>query len=209
MVTMSNLSKKKEKNKITVAIVDDEPITRMDLREILQDAGYVVVAEASDGFDAIEICKKHRPDVVMLDIKLPHLDGLTAAKAIIKDNLADTVIMLTAYSDKNFINEAKETGVAGYLVKPFDERSLIPSIEVLVERSREFQRIRREAEKAEQKLQERTVVERAKGVIMKARGISEEQAYVYIRTLSQNKSLPMKEIAELILSRSNTVQWQE
>ena len=206
---MSNVKKNSKKNAVTVAIVDDEPITRMDLREILQGAGYEVVAEASDGFDAIEICKKHRPDFVMLDIKLPHLDGLTAARAIIKDNLADTVIMLTAYSDKNFIDEAKETGVAGYLVKPFDERSLIPSIEVLVERSREFQRLKAEAQKAEKKLQERTLIERAKGVIMRGRGITEDQAYVYMRTLSQNKSLPMKEIAELILSRSNTVQWQE
>ena len=206
---MSNVKKNSKKNAVTVAIVDDEPITRMDLREILQGAGYEVVAEASDGFDAIEICKKHRPALVMLDIKLPHLDGLTAARAIIKDNLADTVIMLTAYSDKNFIDEAKETGVAGYLVKPFDERSLIPSIEVLVERSREFQRLKTEAQKAEKKLQERTLIERAKGVIMRGRGITEDQSYVYMRTLSQNKSLPMKEIAELILSRSNTVQWQE
>ena len=112
------------KDGIRVVIADDEPITRMDLKELLSEEGYQVVGEAADGFDAVEACKQSRPDLVLMDIKMPLLDGLSAAKILFEENLADTVMMLTAYSEREFVDEAKHIGVAGYLVKPIDEKSL-------------------------------------------------------------------------------------
>ncbi len=114
------------KDGIRVVIADDEPITRMDLKELLSGEGYQVVGEAADGFDAVEVCKQARPDLVLMDIKMPLLDGLSAAKIVYEENLADTVMMLTAYSEREFVDQAKDVGVAGYLVKPIDEKSLIP-----------------------------------------------------------------------------------
>lgn len=124
------------KDGIRVVIADDEPITRMDLKELLSEEGYQVVGEAADGFDAVEACKQSRPDLVLMDIKMPLLDGLSAAKILFEENLADTVMMLTAYSEREFVDEAKHIGVAGYLVKPIDEKSLVPSIELAVARSK-------------------------------------------------------------------------
>lgn len=126
------------KDGIRVVIADDEPITRMDLKELLSEEGYQVVGEAADGFDAVEACKQSRPDLVLMDIKMPLLDGLSAAKILFEENLADTVMMLTAYSEREFVDEAKHIGVAGYLVKPIDEKSLVPSIELAVARSKDM-----------------------------------------------------------------------
>ena len=106
-----------EKDAIRVVIADDEPISRMDLKELLTEGGYTVVAEVSDGFDAVENCKLYHPDLVLLDIKMPFLDGLAAAKIIYEEELADTIIMLTAYSEREFVEQAKDYGVSGYLVK--------------------------------------------------------------------------------------------
>jgi len=111
-------------NKLNILIADDEPITRMDLRELLQESGYNVVAEAGDGFDAVEACKKHHPDLVLMDIKMPYLDGLSASRLIIEENLADAVVLLTAYGEKEFVEEAKAIGISGYLVKPINAKSL-------------------------------------------------------------------------------------
>ena len=155
-----------EKAKLRVIIADDEPITRMDIKEILEDAGYEVVEEAADGFDAVEACKKHHPDLVLMDVKMPLLDGLSAAQIIMDEQLADTVIMLTAYSESGFVDEAKNVGVAGYLVKPIDEKSLVPSIELAVARSRDLKKLRRDIEKVSERLENRGIIEKAKGQVM-------------------------------------------
>ena len=112
-----------------VIVADDEPLIRMDLREILERQGYEVVAEAADGFDVVECCKKEHPDLVIMDVKMPLLDGITAAKIIGQENLAQTVVLLTAYCDREFIEEAKEANVAGYFVKPVNERTFLPGLE--------------------------------------------------------------------------------
>ncbi|QHI72606.1 response regulator [Aminipila terrae] len=135
--------KEKGRKKVGVVIVEDEPITRMDLKEMLMEAGYKVIGEASEGFDAIEICTKEHPDVVLLDINMPLLDGLSAAKVIIEEKSADTVILLTAYSDQEFINCAKTIGASGFIVKPIDEKELVPSIEIALAKSRKIQQINR------------------------------------------------------------------
>jgi len=191
-----------DKNALRVIIADDEPITRMDLRELLENAGYVIVAEAMDGFEAIEGCKEHQPDLVLMDIKMPFLDGISGAKIIQDENLAGTVILLSAYSEKKFINDAKYAGVGGYMVKPIDEKSLIPSIEMAVARSHSMIKLRNDMEKISERLESRGIIERAKGIIMIQESMTEQQAYDYIRKLSREKSLSMRRVAEIILMKS-------
>ena len=187
---------------IRVVIADDEPITRMDLKELLTGEGYQVVGEAADGFDAVEACKQTRPDLVLMDVKMPLLDGLSAARIVYEEGLADTVMMLTAYSERAFVEQAKDVGAAGYLVKPIDEKSLVPSIELAVARSRDMKKLRKDMQKVSERLENRSVIEKAKGQIMDREGMSEQDAYDYIRKLSQTKNLSMRRVAEIILMKS-------
>ena len=191
-----------EKDAIRVVIADDEPISRMDLKELLTEGGYTVVAEVSDGFDAVENCKLYHPDLVLLDIKMPFLDGLAAAKIIYEEELADTIIMLTAYSEREFVEQAKDYGVSGYLVKPIDEKSLIRSIELAVARSQDIDRLRKDYEEVSSRLEDRGVIEKAKGLVMAEQEITEQQAYDYIRGLSLTKHLSMRKVSEMLLRRS-------
>ena len=191
-----------EKDGISVVIADDEPISRMDLKELLAEGGYTVLSEVSDGFDAVEQCKLYHPDLVILDIKMPFLDGISAAKIIYEEELADTIIMLTAYSEREFIEQAKGYGVSGYLVKPIDEKSLVPSIELAVARSRELKRLRKDMAKVSERLESRSVIEKAKGLIMQEQQMSEQEAYDYIRKLSLDKHLSMRRVAEIILVKN-------
>lgn len=186
-------------NPITIVIADDEPITRMDLHELLTAAGYKIVAEAGDGFDALDACRKYRPNLALLDIKMPLLDGLSAARMISQEDLVDAIVILTAFRDVELVTDAKSIGISGYLVKPIDEKSLIPSIEVMVERGREFKKLRREMQRTTTRLNNRSIIERAKGRIMEDQNISENQAYNYIREMSLEKGLSMRDIAEIIL----------
>lgn len=182
-----------------IVIADDEPITRMDIREMLEEAGYVVVGEASDGFDAIEVCKKHLPNIVIMDIKMPLLDGINASKIIIQEGLADGIILLSAYSDTNFVEKAKDAGVIGYLVKPLDNKSLIPAIEVAMSKSNELKEMKNNMISIQKKLEARKVIEKAKGILMTQQGISEEEAFSMIRDLSMKKRVTMKDIAGIII----------
>lgn len=182
-----------------LVIADDEPITRMDLREILEEAGYDVVGEASDGFDAVELCKKHRPNLVLMDIKMPLLDGIKASKIINSEGYADCVVLLTAYSGKEFISEASKVGVMGYVVKPIDENSLLPAIEIALSKQEELNSIKNDMEKAKAELMSRKKIEKAKGILMKTQNFSEEEAYKYIRKLSMDKRCPMVDIADIII----------
>ena len=124
-----------------IIVVDDEPITRMDICEILREANYDVVAEAGDGFDAIEQSKKYNPDFVIMDVKMPILDGLKAAKVIREQKLSRGIVLLTAYSNKEFIEEAKNIGIIGYIVKPIDEKSFIPNLEIIFNKQEEFEKL--------------------------------------------------------------------
>lgn len=191
-----------EKDGISVVIADDEPISRMDLKELLSEGGYTVLSEVSDGFDAVEQCKLYHPDLVILDIKMPFLDGISAAKIIYEEELADTIIMLTAYSEREFVEQAKGYGVSGYLVKPIDEKSLVPSIELAVARSRELKRLRKDMAKVSERLESRSVIEKAKGVIMQEQSMTEQEAYDYIRKLSLDKHLSMRRVAEIMLVKN-------
>ncbi|MFA5228955.1 MAG: response regulator [Candidatus Paceibacterota bacterium] len=189
-------------NKLNILIADDEPITRMDLRELLQESGYNVVAEAGDGFDAVEACKKHHPDLVLMDIKMPYLDGLSASRLIIEENLADAVVLLTAYGEKEFVEEAKAIGISGYLVKPINVKSLIPTIELLFKHIHEIKKLRRDINEISERFENRTIIEKAKGRVMEELSMTEEEAYRYIKNLSLCKSISMRHVADLILQQS-------
>jgi len=191
-----------EKNKsLRVLIAEDEPITRMDLREMLEHSGYEVVGEAGDGFDALELCKTVRPDLVLMDIKMPLLDGLSAGRIVLEEKLCDAVILLTAYSERGFIEQAKEIGISGYLVKPVDEKALVPSIELAVARSLEVKRLKNDIEKVSERLENRSIIEKAKGVLMAREKMNEQDAYEYIRKISCAKNISMRRVAEIILLR--------
>ena len=182
-----------------IIVVDDEPITRMDICEILREAGYNVVAEAGDGFDAIEQSRKHNPDFIIMDVKMPILDGLKAAKVITENKLSRGVVLLTAYSNREFIDEAKNIGIIGYIVKPIDEKSFIPNLEIIFKKQEEFEELEKKYIKTNQKLEDRKKIDIAKRILMKSRNFTENEAYEYIRTLSMNKRCDMGKIANIII----------
>ena len=182
-----------------IIVVDDEPITRMDICEILKEANYDVVAQAGDGFDAIEQSRKHQPDFVIMDVKMPILDGLKAAKVITEEKLSRGIVLLTAYSNKEFIEEAKNIGIIGYIVKPIDEKSFIPNLEIIFNKQEEFEKLEKKYLKTSQKLEDRKKIDIAKSILMKTRNFTENEAYEYIRTLSMNKRCDMGKIADIII----------
>ncbi|WDV45103.1 response regulator [Clostridiaceae bacterium M8S5] len=188
----------------TVVIADDEPVTRMDLSEILEDAGYNVVATVADGFDAIEMCREFKPDLILMDVKMPLLNGLKAAKIISQEKLTNCVILLTAYSGQEFVEEAKNLGVMGYLVKPINDRSLLPAIEIALSKSKQIESIKKDALKAKKQVEDRKIIEKAKGVLIDTYGLTEESAYNRIRKLSMNKRCSMRQIANAILLNSKS-----
>lgn len=188
-----------DKPALRVVIADDEPITRMDIKEILEEKGYEVIGEAADGFDAVELCKTKKPELVLMDIKMPLLDGLSAARIMMEEDVDAAIVLLTAYSEREFIDSAKDLGVSGYLVKPIDEKSLIPSIELAVARNQEMRKLRRDIAKVSERLENRSIIEKAKGRIMERDGISEQEAYDFIRKLSLLKGMSMRRVAEILL----------
>ncbi len=185
--------------KTRVVIADDDVITRLDIREALEFQGYEVVGEAADGIDAVELCADLKPDVVLLDVKMPVMDGLTAAKLIAGGQHDTAIIMLTAYNDKQFVDKAGEFGALGYLVKPVDEKSLTPTIEIAVKRLKEFRELKKTVEGQEKKLEERKIIEKAKGILIQNNSISEDEAYKYLRTISMNKRKTIVEVARIII----------
>lgn len=184
---------------LSIVLVDDEPIIRMDLQEMLTEAGYNVVAQGSDGFEAIELCQKHMPDVVILDIEMEMLDGLSAAKMIGETCPNTAIVMLTAYSKNEYTDKAKDSKVSSYILKPVNEKLLVPNIELAVARNKELTEYLEKMKEANQQLENRKVIERAKGIVMQMRGISEEDAYSYIRNISKARSIAMAKVAEIII----------
>ncbi len=183
----------------TVVIADDEPITRMDIRQMLEENKFSVVGEASDGFDAIELCRQHNPDIVLMDIKMPIFDGLEAAKNILENDLAECVVMLTAYSDQELIERAGQAGVTGYLVKPVDQKRLLPTIEIAVAQGKRIRQAKSEAEIAKKRLNDSRIIDRAKAIIAGEMGITEAQAYRELQSISMTKRCTMASLAEKIV----------
>lgn len=183
---------------LRIVIADDEPIIRMDLRRTLENMGHVVTGEAGDGKQAVEMTREFKPDVVILDIKMPVMDGIDAAKLISTEGIAP-VLLLTAYSQKDLVERARDAGVFAYLVKPFKEADLMPAIEIAIARFDEYLEIEKEAAELEDKLETRKAVDRAKGILMDQYGLKEQDAFRRIQLQSMNTRKSMREIAEAII----------
>jgi len=196
------VNEKPGEKQLRIVIADDEPIIRLDLKKMLEDCGYLVVGEAGDGVRAVEAARTLKPDVVMLDIKMPEMDGIDAARIITEEKIAP-VLLLTAYSQLDLVNRAKEAGVYSYLVKPFKEVDLMPQIEVAVARWEAFLKIEEQATDLEDKLETRKSVDRAKGILMDQYGLKEQEAFRRIQVQSMNTRKSMREIAEAIIIAHN------
>ncbi len=181
-----------------IIIADDESLIRLDLREMLTHLGYDVVGEAGDGQTALDLARKLRPDLVIMDIKMPDVDGIAAAEDLTRERIAP-VVLLTAYSDQGLVERAKEAGVVGYVVKPFREAELMPVIELSMTRFEEFRALEREVGGLKDALETRKLVERAKGVLMEVHGLRESEAFHRIRKTSMDSRKSMREVAEAIL----------
>ena len=182
-----------------VVVAEDEAIIRMDLRELLQEEGYEVVAECGRGDEAVELVREHRPDVALLDIKMPGMDGISAARAIAGERLA-AVVLVSAFSQRELIEEASDAGVHGYVVKPFERHDLAPAIEVALARFRSEQQLVEAAEGAEEQLASRKVVDRAKGVLMDRHGLPEHAAFEFVQKTAMRERRTMKSVAEEVIA---------
>ena len=179
-----------------ILIAEDETLIRMDLSEMLKEAGYEVVGEATDGLEAIELAKQLKPDLAILDVKMPKLDGISAASEII--SICPT-LMLTAFSQRELVERARDAGVMGYVVKPFTIADLIPAIEIAFSRFNELSKLRDEISDLSERLETRKLLDRAKGVLMQTLNLSEVQAYQWIQKTAMDQRISMKELALGIL----------
>ncbi|MGY1743663.1 MULTISPECIES: ANTAR domain-containing response regulator [unclassified Blastococcus] len=181
-----------------VVIAEDEALIRLDLKEMLEEEGYVVVAEVGDGQQAVDRARELTPDLVILDIQMPVLDGLSAAEQIAADRVAP-VIVLTAFSQRELVERARDAGAMAYLVKPFSKNDLVPAIEVARARFAELAALDGEVRTLEDRLEARKVVEKAKGVLMTRQGITEAEAFRFIQRTAMNERTSMKALAQRIL----------
>jgi response regulator NasT len=179
-------------------VADDESIIRLDLKETLRKLGHDVVGEAGDGRTAVDLARKLKPDVVVLDIKMPEMDGIDAAKIISQEKIAP-VVLVTAYSQIDLVERARDAGVFAYVVKPFTETALLPQLSIAIARYREFLDISQQAASLQDALEARKLIERAKGVLMQKQGLNEQEAYRRIQQQSMNMRRTMREIAEAVL----------
>jgi AmiR/NasT family two-component response regulator len=184
---------------VRVLIAEDETIIRLDLRGLLEGAGHEVCAEAKDGVEAVELARSERPDAAILDVKMPRLDGIEAAKQIL-DERPIPIVMLTAYGQQELVSRAVEAGVFGYLVKPFREGDLLPAIQTASARHEELVALRDEAESLADALAARKAIERAKGILMQQEGLSEQDAFARLRKASQVSGRPLKVVAEALIA---------
>ena len=186
------------KKSLRLVIADNESIIRLDLREMLEEAGHEIAGEAVNGRKAVELTRMHRPDLVIMDIKMPEMDGIAAARRIADEKLAP-VLLLTAFSQPEIVEKAKDSGVLGYLVKPVRESSLFPAMEIALSRWEEMQGLEQELDKLKDSLETRKTVDRAKGILMATHKLSEQEAYRRIQRYAMTKRLPIKEVAEAIV----------
>jgi response regulator NasT len=182
---------------IRILVAEDEALIRMDLIEMLREAGYEVVAEAADGAQAIELVELHKPDLAILDVKMPVLDGISAAEKIIA---IAPVLMLTAFSQRELVERARDAGVMAYVVKPFSIGDLIPAIEIAISRHKQMVSLADEVADLHERLETRKLIDRAKGILMKALNLSEPEAFSWIQRAAMDRRLTMKEVAQAVIS---------
>lgn len=182
-----------------ILVAEDETIIRLDLKETLERAGFEVCGEARDGEEAVELAREEKPDLAVLDVKMPRLDGIEAARRILAERPIP-IVMLTAYGHDELVARAVEAGVFAYLVKPFRESDLLPAIQTAKARYAELEALREEAESLAEALATRKVVERAKGLLMEQEGLSEQDAFTRLQRVSQTSGRPMKVVAEALIA---------
>jgi response regulator NasT len=184
---------------VRILIAEDETIIRLDLRNLLEDAGHEVCAEARDGAEAVELAREHGPELAILDVKMPRLDGIEAARRILEEHPIP-IVMLTAYGQDELVSRAVEAGVFGYLVKPFREADLLPAIATARARHEELTELREEADSLAEALAARKAIERAKGLLMQRDGLTEGEAFKRLRKASQLSGKPLKVVAEALIA---------
>jgi response regulator NasT len=182
-----------------VLIAEDETIIRLDLRDLLERSGFAVCAEARDGVEAVELARTERPDLAIMDVKMPRLDGIDAARRILGERPIP-IVMLTAYGQEELVARAVEAGVFGYLVKPFREQDLLPAISTARARFAELEEVREEAESLTEALAARKAIERAKGLLMERESLSEADAFARLRRASQLSGRPLRVVAEALIA---------
>jgi len=180
-----------------ILVAEDEALIRLDLVEMLAEAGYEVVAQAANGIQAIELAKEFKPDLAILDVKMPELDGISAAEQIIE---IAPVLMLTAFSQKELVERARDAGVMAYVVKPFSIDDLTPAIEIAMSRHLQMRSLREEVADLHERLETRKVIDRAKGILMTALALSEPEAFNWIQRAAMDRRISMKAVAEAVIS---------
>jgi response regulator NasT len=182
---------------VRIVVAEDEALIRMDLIEMLIEAGYEVIAQASDGAQAIELVREHKPDLAILDVKMPILDGISAAEEIIT---TCPVLMLTAFSQRELVDRARDAGVMAYVLKPFTINDLVPAIEIAISRHLQMKTLAEEVADLHDRLETRKIIDRAKGILMAALNLTEPQAFSWIQKAAMDRRLTMKEVAQAVIS---------
>jgi len=182
---------------VRILVAEDEAIIRLDLVEMLTEAGYVVVAQATNGVEAISLAQEHKPDLAILDVKMPELDGISAAEKIIE---IAPVLMLTAFSQKDLVERARDAGAMAYVVKPFSISDLVPAIEIAVSRHRQLFALQQEVGDLHERLETRKVIDRAKGILMATLKLSEPDAFSWIQRTAMDRRMSMKDVAQAVIS---------
>jgi response regulator NasT len=182
---------------VRIVVAEDEALIRMDLVEMLAEAGYEVIAQASDGAQAIELVQEHKPDLAILDVKMPILDGISAAEQIIT---TCPVLMLTAFSQRELVDRARDAGVMAYVLKPFTINDLVPAIEIAISRHLQMKSLAAEVADLHDRLETRKIIDRAKGILMAALNLTEPEAFSWIQKAAMDRRLTMKEVAQAVIS---------
>ncbi len=183
--------------KIRILVAEDETLIRLDLVEMLTEAGYEVVAQAENGAVAVDLARLHKPDLAILDVKMPEMDGITAAEQII--TLAP-VLMLTAFSQRDLVERARDAGVMAYVVKPFSISDLVPAIEIAISRHTQMKSLETEVADLYERLETRKIIDRAKGILMKAMNLSEPESFAWIQKTAMDRRISMKQVAQAVIS---------
>ncbi|MFA1642011.1 response regulator [Chryseomicrobium palamuruense] len=183
-----------------ILIAEDESLIRMDIRLMLEDSGYEVVAEAGNGDKAIELAFQHRPDLVLMDIKMPKINGLQASQ-VIASQLDLPILLITAYSQKEFIEKARQDNIVGYLVKPISEANLLPAVEIALHQAEKAKRLKADVKDAKNAVEKRKLVERAKGILMDRDNLSEPEAFKQMRTASMSRQITLESLAKEIIEQ--------